>query len=151
MGLLAKRGFRFAETMSGTFALVDSPDEQRRFSFTVECKAPSLLRHLRDGKLNMKGTLEADGLASFVPCEGTMVMLPLTHRFIRYELNFTGDDGAPYRFRGQKDIRFLDAAHTFSYLPGEVTDQSGKVVATCETRFNLKADLLPFWLSWKPA
>ena len=48
--------------MSGTFAFVNEPDVdlpvQRRFSFTVECKAPSIFRYLRDGKLTMKGTLE---------------------------------------------------------------------------------------------
>ncbi len=151
MGLLDKRGFRFAETMSGTFAFTDEPDDNRRFSFTVECKAPSVFGYLRTGELHMKGTLEADGLAHFVPIEGTMVMLPMTHKFIKYAFNFTGDDGMPYRFKGQKDIRFLDMKRSFSYLPGEVTDHTGKVVAHCKTRFDIKADLFQFALSWKPA
>jgi len=151
MGIFDKRGFRFAETMSGTFAFADTPNENLRFSFTVECVAPSVFRYVKDGKLTMKGTLEADGLASFVPIEGSMVMLPLTHRFIKYGFNFTGDDGMPYQFKGQKDIRFLDMKRSFSYLPGEVTDHTGKVVATCKTRFDIKADLFQFALSWKPA
>ena len=53
--------------------------------------------------------------------------------------------------KGQKDIRFMDMKRSFSYRPGEVTDHTGKVVATCKTRFDIKADLFQFALSWKPA
>jgi len=151
MALLNKRGFRFAETMSGTFAFVDEPDEQRRFSFSIECVAPSAFGYLRTGKLHMKGTLEADGLASFVPIDGTMVMLPLTHKFIKYSFHFTGDDGMPYTFQGQKDISFLDMRRSFSYLPGEVTNHTGNVIATAKTHFDIKADMFQFLMSWKPA
>ena len=63
----------------------------------------------------------------------------------------TGDDGQPYKFKGQKDIRWLHAQKSFSELPGDVTDHMGKVVATCKTRFDIKSDLFQFALSWKPA
>lgn len=145
------RGFRFAETMSGTFATVDEPDNHRRFSFSVEARADSVLRHLRDGKTSMRGTLEADGLADCVPIEGTLTLAPLTKKIIRYEFSFTGDDGRPYRFEGQKNIRFTDLRNSFTTLPGTIVNAAGDTVATAATRFDLKADLFQFLASWRPA
>jgi hypothetical protein len=148
---MAPRGFRFAETMSGTYSTLDEPNDHRRFSFSVEARADSILRHLRDGKTTMSGTLEADGLADCVPIEGTLTLLPLTKKIIRYEFSFTGDDGRPYRFEGQKDIRFTDLRRSFTTLPGEIVDSVGHTVATADTRFDLKADLLQFLASWRLA
>lgn len=146
-----KRGFQFSETMAGTFALAAEPDRQRRFSFSVLAHAPSLLAHLRDGKTRMHGTLEADGLADHVPIEGTLTLAPLTRRIIRYEFSFTGDDGRPYRFEGQKDIRLRDLRRSFTILPGAILDGDGRQVGTAETRFDLRADLFQFLASWRPA
>ncbi len=143
-------GFRFAETMSGTYAPIDQPERLRPFTFSMEAEADSTLRHLRDGKAVIRGTLEAEGLANFVPIEGVLTMLPWTKKFIRYEFTFTGDDGEQYRFEGQKDIRFLDLARSFTELPGAVYDMDDNAVATAMTRFDARADLFPFLASWKP-
>jgi len=78
-------------------------------------------------------------------------MLPFRRRFIRYEFDFVGDDGKPYRFAGQKDIRLTDPVKSFTVLPGVVTDGSGREVARVETRFDLQADWFQFVTSWRPA
>jgi hypothetical protein len=146
-----KRGFRFAETMSGTYTRRGKGAQARRFSFTAEARAGSVLRHLRDGKTSLRGTLEADGFASGVPIEGTLTMLPFRRRLIRYEFDFVADDGQPYRFAGQKDIRWLAPLRTWTELPGEVRDDDGKLVGTAMTHFNMKKDGISFMRSWKPA
>jgi hypothetical protein len=146
-----KRGFQFAETMSGTFALASAPQQRRRFSFSILAHAPSALAHLLDGKTALRGTLEADGLATSAPIEGTLTLAPLTRRMIRYEFSFTGDDGQRYRFAGQKDIRLRDLRRSFTVLPGRLTDEDGREVGTADTRFDLGADLFQFLSSWRPA
>lgn len=146
-----KRGFQFAETMSGTFALASAPEQRRRFSFSILAHATSTLRHLVDGKTHMHGTLEADGLATSAPIEGTLTLAPLTRRMIRYEFAFTGDDGERYRFAGQKDIRLRDLRRSFTVLPGTLMDEDGHEIGTADTRFDLGADLLQFLSSWRPA
>lgn len=146
-----KRGFQFAETMSGTYRLTSAPERSQRFSFSILAHAPSVLAHLRDGKTRMRGTLEADGLASHVPIEGTLTLAPLTRRIIRYEFSFIGDDGQPYRFAGQKDIRLRDLRRSFTVLPGAILDGQDREIATAETRFDLRADLFQFLSSWRPA
>jgi hypothetical protein len=146
-----KRGFRFDETMSGTYAYNDQPDQRRPFSFSVEARADSILRHLRTAKTTLSGTLEAPGLAAHAPIEGTLVMAPLTRRIIRYEFAFTGDDGKPYRFEGQKDIRLLKPLSSFTTLPASIYDASGNEVATADTRFDLRGDAVQFFTSWRLA
>ena len=143
-----KTGFSFDETMAGTMT---RDGKTVPFSFTVHVHAPSTLRHLRDGKASMRGILEAPGLAAASECAGTMTLRPLIARIVRYELTFVGDDGKRYHFTGQKDIRWLDALRTWTTLPGEITDDSGKVVATCDTKFDYKSDWMQFVTSWKPA
>jgi hypothetical protein len=144
-------GFQFDEVMGGTYALVADPDDHRRFSFSAHMQADSTLSHARDGKMRLTGTLHMDGFADDVPIEGELTMLPFTKRFIRYEFEFTGNDGKPYRFAGQKRIRFTQPRVSFTTLPGAVTDAQGREIATVLTRFDLRADFIAFAASWRPA
>lgn len=145
-------GFRFAETMSGSFVLGDDPGTTRRFSFSIEARAPSLWRHLRSGgETELSGTLDAEGFADGVPIHGTLTLAVLTRRLIRYQFDFTANDGADYRFAGQKDIRLGDLRGSFTTLPGVITDAAGRAVAAVETRFDLGSDWLAFVSSWRPA
>jgi hypothetical protein len=146
-----KRGLRFQETMSGTYALSSAPNDRRRFSFEVEARADSWTDYLRTGRTHITGTLEAEGFADGVPLEGRLTLLPLTKRTIRYEFNFTANDGNPYRFAGQKSIRWRSPVTSFTYLPGAVYDSSGREVAVCKVYFNARRDLVRFLASWRPA
>ncbi|MCG8422736.1 MAG: hypothetical protein MJE77_32885 [Proteobacteria bacterium] len=143
------QGFRFDETMSGTYALVESPSQHRPLSFSVEARVPSLWRYLRDHRATLRGTLEAVGFADYVPIEGTMLLAPLSARVIGYEFNFTGNDGKPYRFAGHKTLLLNDLVRSLTELPAEIYSSTGTVVATSTTRFNLRSDLLQFLASWR--
>ncbi len=145
-----KRGFRFAETMSGTWTRFDAPELPRALEFSVEAHADSLWRHLRDGKARLAGTLHAEELAKRVPVEGVLTLRPVRGRFIRYELAFTGDDGQPYRINGQKDLQLSDPVRSLTRLPGEVCEaRSGRTIGRCEVHFNLRSDLIDFLRSWR--
>jgi hypothetical protein len=89
--------------------------------------------------------------ADDVPFLGTLEIRVLVGKIIRYDFSFTANDGNPYRFNGQKDIRFDALAESMTHLTGAITDGAGNEVARANLTFDLKSDLLPFLVSWKPA
>jgi hypothetical protein len=70
---------------------------------------------------------------------------------IRYELEFTGDDGRRYTLEGQKDIKLRDLTRSWTTLPAEIKDERGAVVARSETRFDVGRETLSFLSSFRPA
>ena len=88
----------------------------------------------------IEGPVDADGLARARPITGTMELRPWLRRIIRYQFEFQGDDGLPYSFAGQKDIRWLDPLRTWTELPGQLSDGVGMVLGTALTRFDLRGD-----------
>jgi hypothetical protein len=144
-------GFGFSETMSGTWSPIDRPDQRRPFRFSLEARSGPLGRFRTDKVVDVNGTLDAEGLATDRAVRGTMIVAPFLRRLIRYELAFTGDDGKPYRFAGQKDIRWLEPVRTWTELPGEITGGNGATVGRAEVRFDLRRDSLAFLRSFRPA
>ncbi len=144
-----KHGFGFSETMSGTFVEAGATAEKRPISFTIEAHTTSWLDYLRTGRTAVRGTLDVEGFADGVPIEGRLLLLPLTRRIIRYAFNFTANDGNPYRYAGQKDIRVLSPVSSFTDLPGGIYDAAGREVAVCHTQFDLRRDLVSFLASWR--
>ncbi len=141
-------GFGFEETMSGTWT---RDGVERPFSFSVRVRSGPLRHFRKDQVADMEGTVDAGGLASRQPLRGTLLLKPFLGRVIRYEFDFTGDDGRPYSFAGQKDIRWLSPVRTWTQLPGEVRNASGTLVGTAMTHFDMKKDGVTFIRSWKPA
>ncbi|MBP6628692.1 MAG: hypothetical protein KA297_04630 [Kofleriaceae bacterium] len=140
---------RFDETMAGSWTPAGG-GPARPLRFTVEVRAGSLRAHLRDGLAELRGVIDADGLATQAPLTGTILIRPLDprQRRIRYEFTFPADDGRALRFEGQKDIRWLAARRTWTTLPGALwhgPDQIG----TCETRFDLAGDGVRFARSFR--
>jgi hypothetical protein len=150
MSILGRRGFRFAETMSGTYALTARPDDHRRLTMTLEARAPSLLGHLRTGETRVSGTVDADGLATSRTASGTLSILPLQRRIV-YDVTFDGDDGRPYRLTGEKNVRLGELRRTMTELPAKIVDDTGAEIATCLVRFDLQADFVDFLASWRLA
>jgi len=141
-------GFSFDETMSGTWTRAGSTDEHA-ISFTVRAQAHSWLRHLRDRKARLEGTMTVEGLAAGVPTSGELTMDPVWKRIIRYDLSFKGDDGRRYRLLGQKDVAFTDLVATMTTLPAALTDDTGAQVGQALLHFD-KKDLPGFLASFRP-
>ncbi len=146
-----KLGFEFQEVMSGKYTRTGQPSHTGELRMVAKARAENAVRHLRDGMVALEGTVDMEGIADDVPMSGSIEIRPLSKKIIRYDFSFTGNDGQPYRFAGQKDIRFSDLVHSMTTLKGALTDAQGAEIATATLRFNLKADLWPFLVSWKPA
>ena len=138
-------GFHFRETMSGTYTR-DGVDRPMRF--TVTARAGSLLAHLRDRKARLDGEVTMDGFATARPLDGELTIDPILGKLIRYEFTFTADDGARYRFLGQKDVTLKDPVGSMTTLPGQVLALDGKQIATALLTFD-KKDLPSFLSTWR--
>jgi hypothetical protein len=141
-------GFRFAEKMAGTVEWDAQPGVRHPLRFEIEARADSMLRHLADGKVWVRGTLHAAPLAQGVDVEGIIIIRPIGQRIIRYELAFAGYDGKRYELVGQKDIRWRSPLETFTRLPAEILDQEHRRIGTCEATFDLRHDLWSFLRSF---
>ena len=115
--------------MSGTFTRPARPGETGQIRFAAKLQAADFLRHLKDGMAQLDGTLDMEGIADDVPISGTIEIRILLGKIIRYDFSFLGNDGAPYRLAGQKDIRFSDFLTTMTHLPATITDAKGEEVA----------------------
>ena len=144
-------GFEFQEVMSGTYTRTGQPSQTGTLRISARARAADALQHLRDGMVSLEGTLDMEKVADDVPITGTMEIRPVLGKVIRYDFSFTGNDGQPYRFSGQKDIRLSDLLGSMTTLRGAVTDAGGEQIASATLKFDVKADLLPFLVSWKPA
>jgi hypothetical protein len=139
-------GFAFDETMAGTLELAKEPGVTRPLKFRATVRAPWI-----GGKCTMSGSIQAAPIAKDAPFEGTMLLRPLLGRVIRYELEFTGDDGNRYSLVGQKDIKLTDLRRSWTTLPAEIKDDRGTVIARCETRFDVAKEGLSFVSSFRPS
>ncbi len=144
-------GFEFQEVMNGTYTRVGESEPPRRIGLRGRIQAPNAVRHLQDGEARLDGTLEMEGFAEEVPITGTVEITPFTKKVIRYEFGFVANDGRPYRFVGQKNIKLKSFLASMTTLLGTVVDQEGREVARATLKFDVKADLLPILVSWKPA
>jgi len=148
---MKKLGFEFEEVMSGTYTKSGHPDETGEIRFQGRARAEDLVQHIRDGMTRLEGTLDMERFADDVPITGSIEIRPFVGKIIRYDFTFTANDGNPYRFTGQKDIRFDAFADSMTHLAGAITDGAGNEVARANLTFDLKSDFLPFLVSWKPA
>jgi hypothetical protein len=149
MGWIDRRGFEFEETMEGTYARIEAPDQRWPLRFVARVRVPSMLRYLRTGLAEMAGTLDAERLATAADFTGTMLLQPLSERRIGYQLRFTADSGETHLLRGEKHIRPEALLRTLTELDAEILDASGALVARAHVRFDLPAQTWCFLRSWR--
>ena len=143
------RAFTFRETMSGTCRLAASPDRERAIVFTVTARSPRIGEFLKHRIMAIEGTIDVEGLATRRPLAGTLGMDVLLTQRIPYDFTFTGDDGAAYRFTGEKKVRVTALLETMSRLPAALLDEAGEAVADAELCFDLRGDLVAFLRSFE--
>jgi len=141
--------FSFRETMSGNYWLLDAPTEERAISLSVEAYAPRFRRFAVDKTWQLRGRLDAEGLASGRPVEGTLVFRLLDERRLPYRFAFTGDDGERYELSGQKEWSGLAPLESITLLPATLYDAAGEELGRAMLRFDLRADGLEWMKSFR--
>ncbi|MCC7534836.1 MAG: hypothetical protein IT379_01410 [Deltaproteobacteria bacterium] len=145
-----KLGFRFRETMAGTYHLLSAPTDERPMSFTVAVRSPSIVRFALSPVCEMQGEVDAIGFADHKPLRGTVEINPLIKRRLVYEFRFPGNDGEEYRFHGKKSVSALHLADSMTTLPAAIWREE-REVARALLRFDLESDLVKFVLGFRRA
>jgi hypothetical protein len=134
-------GFRFRETMSGTYHLLSAPLDEKSMSFTISAEADDVRRFARDKTWRIEGEVDVEGFAERRPLEGTLAFRLLDQRRLPYRFTFLGDDGNGYEFRGQKDWTVVAPLESMTVLPGAIYDAHGTEIARATLRFDARNDL----------
>ncbi len=134
----------FEETMSGLCMIEASEGGgTAELWFTVKARGEAMPR-ARGGVWQLEGTLTLDGVATDVPCEGTLEMRPLRRKkTLVYDLAFVADDGSACTLHGEKHTSWTNALEGMRTLYTEVRKEGfllGRGVLTFDLR-----DLRP-WL-----
>jgi hypothetical protein len=137
-------GFSFRETMSGSYFMLDAPTDERAIAFTIEARASDVARFARDKTWGVRGTIDAEKLASGADVEGTLTFKLIDERRLPYRLAFRGDDGKRYELSGQKEWMGLQPIGSMTLLPASVYDDRGEEIARATLRFDLRSD----WGRW---
>jgi choline dehydrogenase-like flavoprotein len=142
----------FKETMAGTFTMACGPDtgESSELAFHVEARLPVTdgLEHV-GCLMELRGTLDFDGVSSAQPCTGTLQLRPLEREgTMTYDLGFTADDGMEMRLFGRKHVDSWNLLGGMTQLHTDVHDADGTLVATGLMRFDLR-DLPSFAAGWR--
>jgi len=147
-----KRGVHltFAETMRGTYTRLDDPGVRHRLEFTMRARSRGLSDLARTRVLDVEGEITAEGLATRRALRGTLALDVPATGMLPYDFSFEGDDGARYRFVGQKRVRALALVDTMTRLPARIVAEDGHEVAVAEVFFDL-AELPGFLWGWRLA
>ncbi len=143
-------GFSFQETMSGTYHLLSEPFVERRIAFSLGARVAGLRRFLKDKMATVEGEVDIEGFADKRPLHGTLCLKLFEERRLTYDFTFRANDGAEYRFHGQKDVTVIALPQTMTTLPASVYDAKGTEIARAVLRFDLDNSLRPFLRSWRP-
>lgn len=150
-------GFQLAESLSGSYYRLDDSLKDHAIRVTLRIGVNGLRRFVRERKLEARGALFAEGLAERDPdgvaVEGTLAMRLFDERRVPYDLSFVGDDGQPYRLRGQRDFFVHDAIDSLTMLPVSlfaIAPGGDREVGRALLRFDPKTELRPFLKSFRP-
>lgn len=136
-------GFRMDEIMVGTHRFADSEDERPMlFHLSWGHPRPAIFYNPFSPEFlcaRARGVITVDGLVHKADCSGNLKLLYFSGGKIRYELDFSDDQGKAYHYLGEKvNIRpwNLHRSHTTCY--GTITEHdTGKVVSNSVIRFPL--------------
>ena len=148
-------GFKMDELMVGTHTFSNGSFEGRELplNFSLTWGNVNLLKFLNPRsseflKSEAKGFITVGGLANKADCKGSLNLMYFSERKIRYELNFTGDDGMAYRYVGEKVNLWpwnLHKTHVTCY--GKITDKkTGKIISNSVVYFPVR-EMLDFLMS----
>ena len=143
-------GFRFEETMRGSYYLLDKPQSERAFEFSIEARVDNLRRFARDLTARIRGVVTLEGLCKHANLDGTLGLKLLRENRLPYDFTFTADDGKKYRVRGEKNVVVLGLMESLTTLPASLYDDAEEEIGRAVVRFDLRSDWRKFLFSFRP-
>lgn len=142
-------GFEFSETMRGTYHTLERPADELPMSITVRAEVRSLPKFLLDPTAEIRGEVDAQGLADRRAIRGTLEINPLLERRLVYDFRFEDNDGKDCRFHGEKELEPLRLVSTLTTLPGTIFRED-REFGRAVLRFDVREDLLRLLRSFRP-
>jgi nucleoside-diphosphate-sugar epimerase len=143
-------GFEFRQVLRGTWRPVEGGRACQRVEFAVAARAENVRAFAADNLLQLAGTITMDGLVKDGPTRGTLEAALISRGKFVYHLEFVGDDGKPYSFRGVEDVEPANLLETMTTMEFAVRDAAGNVVGNGKAAFDLRTDLLSMAASFRP-
>jgi len=137
-------GLSFREELSGKYWRLSRPVEEHRIALRLTARAADVGATLQSRIWKLSGTLNAEGLASQRPIEGTLTFKLFDERRLPYRLSFRGDDGIRYELSGQKEWNAFAPFDALTLLSASIYEEGGGELARATLRF----DLLANWSQW---
>jgi hypothetical protein len=129
-------GLSFRETMRGSYWLLAAPTDERALALHVEAHAEDVRELATGAGFRLRGTLDAERLATRADAEGTLGFRLLDERRLPYRLRFRGDDGRRYELSGQKEFLGLAPVASLTTLPASLYDDRGAEIGRATLRFD---------------
>ena len=130
-------GVEFRQTLRGVYARVDDPGAAHPLELRYHIALP-LSRLLFEGRARVRGELHAPGYARHATIRGEIQLRPRTGR-LEHSFGFTGDDGAPRRFRGETEARLRRPLRSLEGLVGRIFVEEKNLEQREEVRVLLRA------------
>lgn len=143
-------GFRFEETMRGSFYLLSKPEDERAIEFSIEARVDNLRRFARDLNARIQGVVTLEGICKHANLDGTLGIKLVRESRLPYDFSFTGEDGKKYRLRGEKNFTPLGIVQSLTTLPASLYDADDIEIGRATLRFDLRSDWRKFLLSFRP-
>lgn len=143
-------GFRFEETMRGSFYMLAHPEDERAIEFSIEARVDNLRRFARDLTARIRGVCSLEGICKHANLDGTLGLKLVRENRLPYDFSFVGEDGKKYRLRGEKNFVALGAIHSLTTLPASLYDAEDEEIGRATLRFDLRSDWKKFMLSFRP-
>jgi hypothetical protein len=124
--------------MQGVWRRASAPEHSYPIQFDCVATADEFQQYTKDGRMQLRGTLRAENIASEVPCEGELLILLPRQKQLKYAIQFRGDDQQTYTLSGEKRVRYLDLLYTMTHLNIEILDAEGRPVGFGEMTFDLR-------------
>lgn len=154
--MTARRGARFAETMTGTLRLHATEGERRPVTLDLRVVSPGAIRPHGSTTAALTGRVRIGGWADDLHASGRMLIAPLSQGRIGYHVRFTALDGRAYVLEGHKSPTWRSPLRSMTVLPirlrpAEEEGEPGSSSPTCGDgllRFRLRT-LPSFAASWR--
>jgi len=113
-------GVSFSQRLSGTFHRLSAPGEEHPLELRLRGFFP--LRRVLSRVADIEGTVDAEGLATRRPFQGTLAFRLVQGQRLIYELRFDGDDGRERRFQGETELVLERPKRSLERVFGRIFD-----------------------------
>ena len=133
---------RYDERLYGAHFGSDAPSRHAPIAFDLEARC-GLAQLVRDGSVDVTGTVDARALASRAVVSGRVSMrFDLSRRIeVLYIVSWTSDDGELLRLRAMRRVELSKLQPSLTVVTGHIEDEGGNEKARVTLRYDVRSEL----------